>query len=214
MTIGGSSSAPHSRRSSRPSSIPRTGWSTSSWRTANSSTAASSPRGSTIAAARRTRSESEIRSRSVGIRPSYPRSEFDHAADPVLGLHQLEAVVDVVERDAVGDEGVDVDVAVQIALHEPGDLVAALDAAERGAGHAPAGDEQARDDVQRLALAGHAGHGAQAPAHARGPHRPAQHLDVAGGLERVVGAEAPGLVEHALHGVLAGHPGLRRALAA
>src|SRR6185503_15369556 len=112
MTIGASSSAPHNRRSSSPSSMPRTGWSTSSWRTANSSTAASSPRGSTIAAARRTRSESEMRARSVGIPPSYPPSKLDHAAYPVLGLHQLEAVVDLVERDAVRDERVDVEIAV------------------------------------------------------------------------------------------------------
>ena len=43
------------------------------------------------------------------------RSELDHAADAVLGLHQLEAAVDVVERDAVGDERVDVDFAVEVA---------------------------------------------------------------------------------------------------
>ena len=39
-------------------------------------------------------------------------------------------------------------------------------------------------------------------------------FDVAGGLERVVGAEAAGLVEHALDGVLAADPGVGRALAA
>ena len=36
------------------------------------------------------------------------------------------------------DERVDVDVAVEVALDELRDLVAALDAAERGAGHAAA----------------------------------------------------------------------------
>ena len=39
------------------------------------------------------------------------------------------------------------------ALDELGHLVAALDAAERRARDAPAGDEEARDDVERLALA-------------------------------------------------------------
>ena len=48
--------------------------------------------------------------RSVGMQ-GYPL-ELDHAADPVLVVHQLEAVVDLVERDPVRDERVDVDVAV------------------------------------------------------------------------------------------------------
>ena len=49
---------------------------------------------------------------------------------PSWCLHQLEAVVDVVERDPVRDERVDVEVAVEVALDELRDLVAALDAAE------------------------------------------------------------------------------------
>src|SRR3954471_24002003 len=179
MTIGGSSSAPQSRRSSNPASWPRTGSSASSWRTTSSVTAASSPCGSTIAWAWRTRSASEMRVGSVGIPACYP-SELDDAPDPVLGLHQLERVVDVVELDAVGDERVDVDVAVQVALHELGHLVAALDAAEGGAGHAAAGDQHARDDVQRLPLAGHAGDRAKAPAHAGGLDGLAHDLHVAG----------------------------------
>ena len=65
-------------------------------------------------------------------------AERDHAADAVLGLHQLEPAVDLVQRDAVRDERVDVDVAGQVAVDELGHLVAALDAAERRAGDAPA----------------------------------------------------------------------------
>src|SRR4051794_37105860 len=42
---------------------------------------------------------------------------LDHAADAVLRLHQLEAPVHVVERDAVRDEGIDVDVPLEVALH-------------------------------------------------------------------------------------------------
>ena len=44
--------------------------------------------------------------------------ELDHAADPVLGLHQLEAAVDVVERDPVRDERVDVDLAGEVAVDQ------------------------------------------------------------------------------------------------
>src|SRR3954469_25002223 len=127
MTIGASSSAPHRTRSSSPSRTPRTGSSASSKRTANSSTAGSSPGGSTIAAARRTSSASVIWSGSMT--QCYPRSELDHASDAVLVVHQLEAAVDLVERDPVRDERIDVEVAVEVALDELRDLVAAFDAA-------------------------------------------------------------------------------------
>src|SRR4051795_1571595 len=131
MTIGASSSAPQAMRSWSPSSSPRTGSSASSKRTANSSTAASSPGGSTMAAARRTSSASVIWLGSVGIGPSYPGCgllQLDHAPDAVLVVHQVEALVDLVERDAVRDEGVDVEIAVEVALDELRDLVATLDA--------------------------------------------------------------------------------------
>src|SRR4030095_15654898 len=75
--------------------------------------------------------------RSVRNRPRI--AEVDHAADSVLSLHQLEASVDLVERERVGDEGIDVDVSVEIALNKLWHLVAALDAAERRAAHEAAG---------------------------------------------------------------------------
>src|SRR5690348_13802804 len=98
---------------------------------------------------------------------SWVSVEGDDAADAVLGLHQLEAAVDLVEAQAVVDERGDVDVAGHAPPDELGDLVAALAAAEGRAGDAPAGDEVARDHVERLALAGHAAHRREAPAHAR-----------------------------------------------
>ena len=52
----------------------------------------------------------------------------------VLPLHQLEGVVDVVERHAMGDERVEVELAVEVQVDELGNAVAALGAAERGAG--------------------------------------------------------------------------------
>ena len=86
---------------------------------------------------------------------------------------------------------------VEVALHELRHLVAALDAAERRAAHPPAGDQEARHDVERLALAGHAGDRAQAPAHPRRLDGLAHDGDDAGRLERVVGAEAAGHLEDA-----------------
>src|SRR5262249_34433042 len=140
-------------------------------------------------------------------------SELDHASDAVLRVHQLEPAVDLVERDPVRDERIDVDVAVEVALDELRDLVAALDAAEARAAHAPALDQGAGDDAGRLPLAGAARARAQAPAHARGLDRLLHHMHEAGRLEGVVGAEAAGLVEDALDDVLARHPGVGRALA-
>src|ERR1700754_5073332 len=71
--------------------------------------------------------------------------ELDHAADPILGLHQIKAAVDFVQRDLVGDERLDVDLARQRLVDEHRHLVAPLDAAERGPGEAPAGDQGPRD---------------------------------------------------------------------
>ena len=53
----------------------------------------------------------------------------------------------------------------------------------------------ARHHLEHLALAGHPGDRAEAPAHARRLDRLAHHRDVAGGLEGVVGAEAVGHLE-------------------
>src|ERR1700759_3634176 len=62
--------------------------------------------------------------------------ERDDAPDPVLALHQLKAVVDVIQRDLVRDERVDVDVALEVEVDQRGHLVAALDAPEGGAANA------------------------------------------------------------------------------
>src|SRR3954454_1955462 len=116
-------------------------------------------------------------------------SKADHAPDPVLALHQLEALVHVVERQPVRDERLDVDLAREPPLHERRHAVAALDPAERRARDAPARDQETRDDVERLALAGNARDRAQAPSHPRRLHRLPHHAHVARRLERVVRAE-------------------------
>src|SRR5579884_1552445 len=136
------------------------------------------------------------------------------AADAVLALHQLEAAVDLVERQRVRDERFDVDVAGEPALDELRDAVAALDAAEGRAGDAASGDQVARHDVQRLALPRDADHRREAPAHACGLDRLPHYLDVAGGLEGVVGAEASGHLDDVLHRVGAADESVGRALPA
>src|SRR6202030_2443814 len=88
-------------------------------------------------------------------------AELDHAADAILTLHQLEPLVDLIEREAVRDERVHVDVAGQVAVDQLRHLVAASDAAERRAENPSARDQVSGDDVERLPPAGH-------PTHARG----------------------------------------------
>src|SRR4249919_119874 len=116
--------------------------------------------------------------------------EGDDAANPVLRLHELEAVVDLVQGEPVAQEGLDVDLAAEPTLDELGNLCPALDAAERRPRHPTPGDEEARDDVEGLPLARDADHGREAPRLARGLDGLAHHPHVPRRLERVVGAEA------------------------
>ena len=112
------------------------------------------------------------------------------------------------------DERVHVDVAAQVELDQLGHLVASLDAAERGPAHPPPGDEQSGDDVERLALARHAGHRAHAPSHAGGFDRLSHHGDQAGGLERVIGSEASRRLQDPLDGVFIRRPAIGRPVSA
>src|SRR5205823_6796003 len=105
------------------------------------------------------------------------RVEDDHAANPALRLHQLEAAVHLGEPQAVGDQRVDVELAAEPAVDELRYAVAALDAAERRAGDAAARDEEARHDVEGLAPPRDAAHGCQSPAHAGGLDRLAHDGD-------------------------------------
>src|SRR5438477_11643761 len=82
---------------------------------------------------------------------SEPGSELDHAADPVLRLHELEAAVHLLQAEAMRDERIDVDLAREIAVHERRHVIAPLQAPEGRAAHAPARDQQARHRVERLA---------------------------------------------------------------
>src|SRR4029079_17141940 len=76
-----------------------------------------------------------------------------------------------------------------------------------------AGDQIARDDLEDLALAGHAGDGAETPAHAGGFDGLAHYGHVARRLERVVGPEASGHLHDPVDDVGASDHGVRRSLA-
>lgn len=64
----------------------------------------------------------------------------DHSTDAVALLHDLKGLVDLRELLAVGDELVNLDLAVEIIVDKTGKLRAALDATEGGTPPDTAGD--------------------------------------------------------------------------
>lgn len=65
----------------------------------------------------------------------------DHTAHAVTSLHVLEGLVDLVQGLTVGDEFVNLELAVKVVLDEAGELAAALDAAKRAALPHATGDQ-------------------------------------------------------------------------
>src|SRR4051794_13349471 len=110
------------------------------------------------------------------------------------------------------DKGVGVDVPCDPTLDERGDAAAPLEAAEGRAGDAAAGDQVARNDVERLALACDAAHRRETPAHACRLDRLPHHGDVPGRLERVVGPEPVCHFEDSIDRLFAAQYPLGRAL--
>src|SRR4029077_3421146 len=92
----------------------------------------------------------------------------DDTADAVRLLHQPEALVDVVEREAMRQERLDVDLAREPAVDQERHLGARLHAAERRARDATARDQEARYDLEHLALARDAAHRREPPGLAGG----------------------------------------------
>lgn len=87
-----------------------------------------------------------------------------------------------------------------------------FDTSERGAGYAPARDQEPRDDVEGLTFACDSDHGREAPSFTGGLDRLAHHVDAARRLEREIGAEAAGLGPDPLDRVVTGNSRLRRAV--
>jgi hypothetical protein len=111
-----------------------------------------------------------------------------HAADALARVHQVEALVDLVEREHVGDHRVDLDLAVHVPVDDLRHVGAALGAAERRAAPVAAGDQLERPGGDLLAGFGDADDDAGAPAAVAAFERGAHHLGVAGAVEAVVGA--------------------------
>jgi len=103
-------------------------------------------------------------------------------------MHQVEALVDLVERQAVGNHRVALDHAVHVPVDDPGRVGPAARAAERGAAPVAARHQLERARRDLLARLGYADDDRRAPAAVAAFERGAHHLGIAGRIEAVVGA--------------------------
>src|SRR5215472_15067260 len=137
--------------------------------------------------------------RNPGARPSRadPRSGCgikarssinDDAADRLAGVHQIEALVDLAERQLVGDQVVDIDLSVHVPIDDPGHVGPALGAAERGALPDAAGDQLEGTGRDLLPGPGDADDDADPPPAVATFERLAHGRDIADALEAVVGS--------------------------
>src|SRR5438128_4487571 len=121
-------------------------------------------------------------------RPSWAISVDDDAADGFARMHQIKALVDLVERKSVGDQVVDVDFAFHVPVDDFRHVGAAPRAAEGGSLPDPAGDQLERPRRDFLAGPGDADNDAEPPAAVGAFERLAHDIDVADALEAVIGA--------------------------
>src|SRR5262249_7201293 len=114
-------------------------------------------------------------------------ASIDHdGADRLALLHQLEAVVDALERERVGDEVVDVDLLLHVPIDDLGHIAAASGAAEGRALPDAAGYELKRPRRNLLAGAGDANDGRDAPALVAALERLTHQRRVADAFEAVI----------------------------
>src|SRR5690606_20266233 len=110
----------------------------------------------------------------------------DDTADRLSLAHEVEALIDALERQGVGDEVVDVDLALHVPVDDLRHVGAPARAAEGRALPDPAGDELEGPRADLLPGARDADDDGYAPAAVAALERLAHHLDVADALEAVV----------------------------
>src|SRR5260221_11694788 len=112
----------------------------------------------------------------------------DDRTDRLSFVHQIEALVDVLQLEDVGDHRVDLNLLVHVPVDDLRHVGAAAGAAEGGALPDATGDELERPRGDLLAGFGDADHHGHAPAAVTGFQRLAHHGGVAGAVEGVIGA--------------------------
>src|SRR5262245_2983780 len=139
-------------------------------------------------------SEWRVANRGVGSRYSLSllairsNSVDHHAADRLALVHEIEALVDVRERHRVGDHRVDLDLLLHVPVDDLRHVGAAASAAEGRALPHPSGHQLERPRGDLGAGRRHADDDRLPPAAVTGFQRLAHHRDIAGAVERVVGA--------------------------
>src|SRR3546814_12383856 len=99
-------------------------------------------------------------------------------------VHQVEALVDLVQRQDVGDHRVDLDLAIHVPVDDLGHVCAAPGAAEGGALPHATGDELERAGGDFLARFGDADDDAFTPAAVAAFERGAHHFGITGQIGR------------------------------
>src|SRR5689334_1212205 len=112
--------------------------------------------------------------------------ESDYGANGLTLVHEIECVVDPVERHDVRDQVVDVDLLVHVPVDDLRYVGAAARAAEGGALPHPARHQLERARLDFLSGAGDADDHRHAPAAVAALQRLAHEVDVAHALEAVV----------------------------
>src|SRR5438034_3199205 len=113
-------------------------------------------------------------------------SEADDGADDLALVQQVERPIDLLERQHLADHLVDLDLPAKVALDEPGQLRAALYAAERRAAPDAARDQLERARMYLFARAGDTDDRRLAPALVAALERGAHDVHVADAFEGVV----------------------------
>src|SRR3954447_26948239 len=93
-----------------------------------------------------------------------PLSIYHDAADRLAGMHQIEAPIDLIQRQLMGDQVVDIDLTFHVPVDNARHVRPTAGAAEGGALPDASGDELERPGGDLLARPGDADDDADAPA--------------------------------------------------
>src|SRR5882672_4899904 len=139
-----------------------------------------------------------INSRRNGI----SQSILDHRPNYLARVHQLEGIVDLIQWQHFGDHFVDLDLAVEVAVHVAGQLRAAFDAAECRAAPDATGNQLERTGRYFLTGTRDTDDNRFAPTLVTTLQRRAHHMNVADAFERVVDAAVRQVDDDLLDGLV------------
>src|SRR6478609_4056874 len=124
---------------------------------------------------------------------------MDNGADRFTFMHQIERFVDLVQRQTVGNERIELNFARHRIFYHARQLGAAFDAAKGRTAPDATGDQLERTGFDLLPGSGHADDDAFAPALVAALQRRTHHVDVTDALEAEVDAAVGEVNNHLLH---------------